>query len=222
MSILAEAVAVVPAIFSGSTWDMRQAFDADGMWLFCFVATLVCGYLAHLFYQFVPFAEKHLERGLSVTMYLIIAGIICWGVIDRFIFSNQQPWSTTIPPLLFMIMAWYGASYNVRVRTHLSFSEFRTRLPRAGQMACLIMDAVLWMVFAIILVVTTSRVVALSAFNFQIVLGTDNTMTWWFLITAPFAFILLSARVWQNLMDDLRAWKNNEPLIKQAVIGGDV
>ena len=61
-----------------------------------------------------------------VYSYLAIALIIFWGVIDRFVFNDQEPWSTTIPPLLFMVMAWFGASYNVRLRTHLSFSEFRT------------------------------------------------------------------------------------------------
>ena len=222
MSILADIGNIFSALASRDSFEIRNALKADAAWYLGATATLLGGFIVMHIYRAVPFIERHLERTIMVWSYLAIAAIIFWGVIDRFIFSNQQPWSTTIPPLLFMIMAWYGASYNVRVRTHLSFSEFRTRLPRAGQMACLIMDAVLWMVFAIILVVTTSRVVALSAFNFQIVLGTDNTMTWWFLITAPFAFILLSARVWQNLMDDLRAWKNNEPLIKQAVIGGDV
>lgn len=222
MSILADIGNIFSALASRDSFEIRNALKADAAWYLGAITTLLGGFIVMHIYRAVPFIERHLERTIMVWSYLAIAAIIFWGVIDRFIFSNQQPWSTTIPPLLFMIMAWYGASYNVRVRTHLSFSEFRTRLPRAGQMACLIMDAVLWMVFAIILVVTTSRVVALSAFNFQIVLGTDNTMTWWFLITAPFAFILLSARVWQNLMDDLRAWKNNEPLIKQAVIGGDV
>ena len=105
MSILADAVAGIPASVSGSSWDMRQAFDANGMWLFCFVFTFVGGYLAYLLYHYVPFIERHLERTTSVVMYLIIAGIICWGVIDRFVFSHQWSGSTTVPPFLFMVMA---------------------------------------------------------------------------------------------------------------------
>ena len=121
-----------------------------------------------------------------------------------------------------MIMAWFGAAYNVRLRTHLSFSEFRSRMPRTGQFACLLLDAVLWFLFAVIVMVTTARVAALSASNFQIVLGTDNTLQWWFLITAPASFLLMSGRVFQNLFEDIGNWRSGEPLIKQAVIGGDV
>jgi len=79
----------------------------------------------------------------------------------------------------------------------------------------------LWFVFAVIVFVTTARQTALVADNFAIVMGTDNVMQWWFLTAAPIAFVLLVTRVFQNLSDDIRAWRNNEPLIKQAVIGGD-
>jgi TRAP-type C4-dicarboxylate transport system permease small subunit len=121
-----------------------------------------------------------------------------------------------------MIMAWFGAAYNVRLRTHLSFSEFRSRMPRVGQMFCLVLDAVLWLGLAIVVVTTTLRLTANSAANFQIVLGTDNTMQWWFIATIPLAFVLLAGRVFENLSDDIHRYRNNEPLIEQAVIGGDV
>jgi TRAP-type C4-dicarboxylate transport system permease small subunit len=52
-------------------------------------------------------------------------------------------------------------------------------------------------------------------------MGTDNIMQWWFVITAPIAFVLLVTRVFQNLIDDIRAWRNNDTLITQSVIGGD-
>lgn len=222
MSILAEAVAVVPAIFSGSPWEMRSAFDTDGMWLFCFVATLVVGYLAHLFYQFSPFFERHLERGISVIMYLIIAAIICWGVIDRFVFSNQWSGSTTVPPFLFMVMAWFACSYNVKLRTHLSFSEFRSKMPPIGQMATLTLDAALWLGFCWIAITTSLRFTALSADNFQLVDGVDDVMKWWFYITVPIAFSLMSGRVIGNWLEDWNNFRSGNPIIKQAVIGGDV
>jgi len=222
MSILADIGNIFSAIASQDSFEIRNALRSNGAWYVGAAATVIGGLAVMYIYRAVPFIERNLERTIMVWSYLAIAAIIFWGVVDRFIFSAQVPWSTTIPPLLFMIMAWYGASYNVRVRTHLSFTEFRTRLPRAGQLACLMLDAALWLIFAVILVVTTSRIVALSASNFQIVLGTDNTMQWWFLITTPAAFVLLAGRVFQNLADDLSAWRNDEPLIRQAVIGGEI
>ena len=173
-----------------------------------------------MIYKRVPLLDRHLERTFMILSYLAVAFIIFWGVIDRFVFSNQQPWSTTIPPLLFMIMAWFGATYNVRLRSHLSFSEFRSAMGRKGQMACLCLDNVLWMAFSIIVIVTTARAAALSAANFQIVLGTDNTMQWWFIITAPLAFLLMAARVIENTLEDFKNYREGKDLIHQAVIGG--
>jgi TRAP-type C4-dicarboxylate transport system permease small subunit len=222
MAILSEAGAILSAFASFDSYEIRNAMRADGAWIVGTVLAAVGGLVMMYLYKWVPLLDRHLERTIMVWSYLAIAFIIFWGVIDRFVFSNQQPWSTTIPPLLFMIMAWFGAAFNVRLRTHLSFAEFRTVMPRPGQLACLFLDAILWFIFAVIVLVTTIRVTALSASNFQIVLGTDNVMQWWFLITVPMSFVLMVARVFENLADDLRNWRSGAPLIKQAVIGGDL
>jgi len=222
MSLISEALAVIPSVFAGNPFGMRSAFDADGMWLFCFVLTIVAGIFAHLLYKYIPFLERHLERGISVAAYIIIAGIICWGVIDRFVFSNQWAGSTTVPPFLFMVMAWFACSYNVKLRTHLSFSEFRTKMPPAGQMFTLTIDAILWFVFCWIAITTSLRFTALSVANFQLVDGVDDVMKWWFYITVPIAFTLMAGRVFGNWFDDYRNYKNGDPIIKQAVIGGDI
>ncbi|MEP4195194.1 MAG: TRAP transporter small permease subunit [Aliishimia sp.] len=201
---------------------MRDAFYTDGMWIFSFFLTLIGGYLAYLFYKYLPFADRHLERGIAVLTYLMIAAIIFWGVIDRFIFSNQWAGSTTVPPFLFMIMAWFACSYNVRLRTHLSFSEFRSKMKPAGQMAALTMDTVLWLGFCWVALTTSIRFTAYSADNFQLVDGVDDTMKWWFYIIVPVAFWLMSGRVVGNWLEDWNNYKSGNPIIKQAVIGGDI
>ncbi|NOD30419.1 TRAP transporter small permease [Ruegeria atlantica] len=221
MSLWADIGAIFSAFLSQDSFEIQLALESEAAWIVGAVVAAIGGLLVMLIYRKVPLIERHLERSVMVYSYLAIALIIFWGVIDRFVFNDQEPWSTTIPPLLFMVMAWFGASYNVRLRTHLSFSEFRTAMPRGGQLACLFLDAVLWFIFAVIVIVTTSRLVALSASNFQIVLGTDNIMQWWFLLAAPLSFFLMVGRVFQNLADDLHNWKTGEPLIKQAVIGAD-
>jgi TRAP-type C4-dicarboxylate transport system permease small subunit len=222
MSIWAEAGAVIPAIFSGSSWKMSQAFYTDGMWIVSFFITLLGGILAYQFFKQLPFMDKHLERGIAVVTYLMIAAIIFWGVIDRFVFSHQWAGSTTVPPFLFMIMAWFGCSYNVRLRTHLSFSEFRAKMSPPRQMAALSLDAVLWFGFCWIAITTSLRFTAYSADNFQLVDGVDDTMKWWFYITVPIAFTLMTGRVVGNWLDDWRNFKSGDAIIKQAVIGGDV
>ncbi|NNJ69369.1 MAG: TRAP transporter small permease subunit [Boseongicola sp.] len=221
MSVWSDAMTLFSALAGQDSFDIRNALRPNSMYILATVYLLITGWVMAWIYHHVPLIERYFERTVMITCYLAIALIIFWGVVDRFVFSNQQPWSTTIPPFLFMVMAWFGAAYNIRVRTHLSFSEFRTRMPRLGQMACLWLDFFLWFGFALIFFVTTMRVVALSASNFQIVLGTDNTMQWWFILAAPVAGTLMAARAVENIQDDMKNYKSGEPLIKQAVIGGD-
>lgn len=164
--------------------------------------------------------ERSPERTIVVYTYIIMAVIIFVGVIQRFVFSVQVPWSTTIPPLFFMVMAWYGCTLNIRLRTHLSFTEFRTKLGRKGQLFWLTLDNVLWLVFCVIVVTTTARVTVNTYDNFALVLGTDDVMRWWFIVTMPLCFILMATRAIENIAEDLEKYAGDGPMIEQAVIGG--
>ncbi|MEM6888513.1 MAG: TRAP transporter small permease subunit [Pseudomonadota bacterium] len=221
MSTITDIGAILSAFASQDSFAISSALRSNAAWVLGFLTLVIGGYIVAIIYTRVPLIERQLERVIMVASYLAIAFIIFWGVIDRFVFNNQQPWSTTIPPFLFMIMAWFGAAYNIRLRTHLSFSEFRTKMPPTGQMLCLWLDFFLWFGFALILFVTTMKLTANSASNFQIVLGTDNTMQWWFLATAPLAALLMAGRAIENIMEDVRKYRAGETLIEQAVIGGD-
>ena len=221
MTLFSDIFLIIKSLIAQDPWALKAALRSDAAWILGIIVAFGFGGLISFAYKKSRFLERNLERTFMVVSYLSIAFIIFWGVIDRFIFSNQQPWSTTVPPLLFMIMAWFGATYNVKLRSHLSFNEFRSRMGRKAQFACLCLDNILWMSFAVIVLVTTTRAVVLSASNFQIVLGTDNVMQWWFLLTAPFAFLLMAARIIENFFEDLGNYRTGSPLLKQTVIGGD-
>lgn len=201
-------------------FKLRSAMRGDGAWLWGVVTTLVGGFLVCLMYRAVPFIERNLESTLMVVTYLLIGAIIFVEVIRRFIFSEQFPWSTTIPGYLFLIMTWTGCSYNVRLRTHLSFSEFRSKMGRKPQMGLLALDAALWWGICILVIVTSMGVAANAGNNFMIVTGTDNVFVWWFMMSLPIAFLLLAGRVYQNLFEDIRKYRSGEPMIEQAVLGG--
>jgi len=212
---------ILQSLFSNDAWTIRQALRQPGAWPMGLLATLLGGSVFYLLYRFIPWLDRRIESTLMVTSYLMIGAIIFVEVIRRFTIGEQAPWSTTIPPFLFLIMTWVGCSYNVKLRTHLAFAEFRTAMPRVGQMACLTLDAVLWIGFAWVVVVTSSRLVANSAANFQIMLGTDNVLQWWFLISVPISFLMLTGRVIENYVTDWHNYRTGQTLIEQAVIGAD-
>lgn len=212
---------ILGALSSGDSWMMSEAMRQPAIWPLGLLAMLAVAIAVLMIYRVSPWVERNLEPTVMVVSYLAIGAIIFVEVFRRFVLNVQEPWSTTLPPFLFLIMTWFGCSYNVKLRTHLSFAEFRMMMPRTGQMACLLLDAALWIGFSWVVVVTSTRVVANSAANFQIMLGTDNVMQWWFLTSVPLAFTLLVARVLENLLEDLGNYRAGASLVEQAVIGGE-
>lgn len=225
---------ILAAFADGDSWMIREALREPGAWTMGLIVMLLGGVIVMLMYRYVPFIERHLESYTMVVSYLTIGGIIFFGVIQRFVpgmlgmdFSNTPQWlrpwawTTSLPPFLFLVMTWVGCTYNVKLRTHLSFNEFRANMGRNAQMALLTMDALLWMGFSWVVVVTGSRVVANAASNFQIVPATDGLMQWWFILAVPLSFVFLVARVMENWLQDLGNYRSGNALIEQAVIGGE-
>ena len=160
--------------------------------------------------------DQNTEKVIILITYSTMAGIIFVEVVRRFLFNEQVAWSTTIPVLLFLWVTWFGASYNIRKRTHLALTEIRSRLPYNLQFSCFVMDAVLWIVFAVIVIYYTYEQTYLAYDNFAIVGGTDDVMEWWFYTATPLAWGLIIIRVIQNLIQDIARFRNNEPFVLQA------
>ncbi|PMR72540.1 TRAP transporter small permease [Billgrantia endophytica] len=175
--------------------------------------TSVSGYLRPL-----KWLDENLEKAIILVSYTGMAGIIFVEVIRRFIFNLQAPWSTSIPVLLFLWLTWFGASLNVKQRSHLSLNEIRMRLPYTGQFLCLVLDAILWIVFAVLVIYFTIDQVKLAHQNFAIVPGTDNVMQWWFYLATPLAWTLIIFRVLQNLLEDIRCFKRKEDFNLKPIV----
>lgn len=212
---------IITAFLSNDAWEISNALGSAAAWPLGLIVMILGALVLLGLYKLIPPLDHHLERTVMVWTYLVIAGIIFVEVVRRFVFSEQSSWSTTLPPFLFLIMTWFGCAYNIQLRTHLSFAEFRANMGRSGQMFCLMLDAVLWLGFCWVVVVTSTRVAANSASNFQIMLGTDDVLQWWFLVSVPIAFTMMATRVLENVLQDIRNFRNGEKLIEQAVIGAD-
>ncbi len=160
--------------------------------------------------------DRNTEKVIILITYSTMAGIIFVEVVRRFLINEQVAWSTTIPVLLFLWVTWFGASYNIHKRTHLALTEVRARLPYSLQFACFVLDAVLWIVFAVIVIYFTYQQTWLAYDNYAIVGGTDDVMEWWFYLATPLAWSLIVIRVLQNLVQDIQRYRAREPFILQA------
>ncbi len=212
---------IVSALLSGDAFMISEALNSPAAYLFGTIVAIFGGLFVMFVLRSIPFLDDYFEKTILVVTYLIIAGVIFVEVIRRFVFEVQAPWSTTLPPYLFLIMTWVGCAYGTRLRAHLRFTEIRMNLPRIGQLMCMTLDGILWVTFAIIVIVTTLKQTANSASNFQILLGTDNVMQWWFYVCVPLSWIVLSGRVIENSIDDFRRYRSGEEMIVPSGLGGE-
>lgn len=155
--------------------------------------------------------DDNIEPVFMNIAYVAMVAIVFEQVVLRFVFKTQIAWSTSVAIYMFIWLTWLGASYNVKTRSHLAFSEIRTRLPYSGQFACLILDAVLWVSFAVVVIYYTSEQVVILHENFAIVPGTSDLMQWWFYLISPIGWSLIIFRALQNLWKDVRAYRRGEP-----------
>ncbi len=220
-TLLNQSWEIVAALTTNDAWTINEALNLQGVWLLGAILLLAGGGFILIVYKSFPWLEKNFEKYVMVSSYLLIGTIIFVEVIRRFVFGVQAPWSTTLPPFLFLIMAWAGCAYNVKLRSHLGFSELRQNLPRPMQFFCLVLDAVLWIVFSWVVFVSAMRVTANSASNFQILLGTDDVLQWWFVISVPLSFMLITARSIENLVLDIKNYRSGAPLIQPISLNGE-
>ena len=248
-TILAEFWALVSEVAGGEKYPtyfpLQRAMRSSGAWGLGLILVVGGGALVQLVYRRVPAIARNLERSVMIVSYLIMAGIICASVIREFFFDMLAPagargelgaltqpiyaflnayplgWATTIPPIMFMILVWFACSYNVGTRSHLAFSEFRMKLPRQGQLACLTLDMVLWLSFAWIVIVGGFQITLNSAANSAFVDDTNSRlMLWWFVILVPLSFVLLSGRAIGVWLDDLRRYRDGDQMVETFAIGG--
>ena len=163
--------------------------------------------------------DRNLERVLIVIAYGAMASIIFVEVIQRFVFKTQASWSTTIPIYLFIWITWLGASYNVRLRSHLAFTELRGRMSYALQYACVVLDHGLWIGFGLMVIWHSIGLIELLRMNFAVVPGTDEVMQWWFYLAIPVGWSLLVLRCLQNIVEDTLRYRRREPFILNATLG---
>ncbi len=171
--------------------------------------------------KILKWLDDNVEKTVILVCYLVMTGIIFVEVIRRFAFGQQAPWSSTIPIYLFLWVTWIGCAYTAKQRSHLRFEEVRVRLPYFWQFCVVTLDHVIWIGFSIMIIYFSAEQVQLSYDNFAIVQGTDDVMQWWFYMATPVAFAVIIFRVLQNLIEDIKRFRNREPFTIAAGIPAD-
>jgi TRAP-type C4-dicarboxylate transport system permease small subunit len=156
--------------------------------------------------------NQNIENVLIFPMYFIMMAIMAVGVIQRFFFKTSFHWAVYICIGLFVWFSWLGCSWNVKERSHLRLATFRTKMPRNLQLACLMLDYVLWIAFGIIAsYYSVLQIIRLHEVG-ALIYGTETIPKWLVPACIPGSFSILFFRVIQCAIQDIKDFKRNEPL----------
>lgn len=91
----------------------------------------------------------HLEEFFLIPSLMLSTGVIFLQVIMRYVFRNSLTWSEEVVRYLYVWQTWIGVSYAARNGSHLRITMIKDRLPEKGQKALEAFVAVVWVGFAI-------------------------------------------------------------------------
>jgi TRAP-type C4-dicarboxylate transport system permease small subunit len=156
--------------------------------------------------------DQNIESALIFPMYFIMMMIMAIGVVQRFFFRTSFHWAVYVCIGLFVWFSWLGCSWNVKERSHLRLSSFRTKMPRNVQLSLLMLDYILWIAFGIIAsYYSMLQIIRLHDVG-ALIYGTETIPKWLVPACIPASFSILIFRVFQCAIQDIKDFKRNEPL----------
>jgi TRAP-type C4-dicarboxylate transport system permease small subunit len=156
--------------------------------------------------------DNNLENSVIFPMYFVMMSLMAIGVVQRFVFSFAWHWGIQVCVGLFVWFAWISCALNVKQRSHLNLNTIRERLPRNAQFALLMLDYVLWLIFAFVAgYYSIGQIFRLQEMG-SLIYGSGVIPKWTEPLAIPVAFTLIVFRVIQCARQDILAMKRGKPL----------
>lgn len=140
--------------------------------------------------------DRYFEEVICTLCLAVVAGSVLLQVILRYFFSSAAVWAeeTAVYGMIFAV--YLGATMAVRERSHLRITLLVTRLPRALQVASVVLADALWAGFVVFMIVQTTIYTQLL-FNVTYMTPGLGIEQRWVQMVIPMAFALMLFRILQ-------------------------
>lgn len=129
--------------------------------------------------------NENLEIYISIILISSMTMLIFIQVVMRYVFKNSLSWSEELARYMFVWLIYLSISYGAKIRKHIKIEAFMKMFPEKGRKYIVIMGDCLFLIFAIIIVITSSELV-----QKQIMLGQTSPA-----LHIPMAFIYAAPMV---------------------------
>ena len=157
--------------------------------------------------------DRNAERWLLLIFYVMLVITMAIEVIRREVFSYSSIWGEEIVRYSFIYLAWVGAAAAVKERAHIRIDVLMHYLgPRAKALLYIFGDLVMFIV-ALIALYWSFETVLVSAKFGSVTHGLRISQVW-FLMAVPIGFALITLRLIQSFVRDVRSLKNGTPVFQ--------
>ncbi len=160
--------------------------------------------------RLVTALDRNGERWLLLVFYTTIVLVVTSEVVRRFVLAYSSVWGGEIARFMFIYLAWVGASAAVRERTHIRIDALLHWLPPRGRAALLLFGDAMTLLLAVI-ALYWSLVPIHTSLHFGSVTDGLRVSRAWFLAAVPLGFAMMSFRVIQSMVRDLRDMRAGRP-----------
>ncbi|MEM7524139.1 MAG: TRAP transporter small permease [Pseudomonadota bacterium] len=155
--------------------------------------------------------NENAERWALLVFYVMLVATMAIEVLRREIFAYSSIWGEEIVRYSFIYLAWVGAAAAVKERGHIRIDVLMHYLgPRLKALLYIFGDLVMFGV-ALIALYWSFETVLVSAKFGSVSHGLRVSMVW-FLMAVPLGFAMMSFRLIQSFLRDLRSLRDGAPV----------
>jgi TRAP-type C4-dicarboxylate transport system permease small subunit len=155
--------------------------------------------------------DRNAERWALLALYVMLVITMAVEVLRREIFAYSSIWGEEIVRYAFIYLAWIGAAAAVKERAHIRIDVLMHYLgPRPKALLYIFGDLVMLGV-ALVALYWSIETVHVSAKFGSVSHGLRVSMVW-FLMAVPAGFGLMTYRLIQSLLRDIRSLRDGTPV----------
>lgn len=154
--------------------------------------------------------DRNAERWALLFFYILLVTAMVVEVIRREMLSYSSIWGEELVRYSFIYLVWIGASAAIKDRAHIRIDVIFHGLPHRGQTLLYLLGDIIMLGVAIAVVIWSWHAVGVSMRFGSVSHGLRVSMVY-FLLAVPIGFAMVSARLVQSIVRDIRSFINDEP-----------
>lgn len=153
--------------------------------------------------KILKFLDDYFEMSVCIVLMSAMTLVLAVQVFMRYVMQSSLTWSEELARYIFVWLIYMGISYGAKIMKHIRIEAAVLLLPQKGQRYAEILGDILFLGFALFVVVTSWGIV-----QKQLMLGQTSPaiqMPMWMLYSAPMVgFALTAVRQVQAIVHRVR------------------